>query len=248
VLPRFYAPDAGADRSTGNVTLSEEESRHARLVLRLRPGDGVSVFNGRGGEWRARVTDVAKTRVTVALDRPVAPAKESAVAILLLQAVLKGDHMDAVIRDATMLGVREIWPVLTDHTVVSPRATSGAGAQSRWDRVAIASSKQCRRAVVPAIAKAAPVHAALADPLLEAYDVRVVLAEPAVRRTANAPDVVRPASAVLAVGPEGGWSPQELARFDVHRFDPMTLGALTLRADAAATVALSILRERWKDL
>lgn len=245
--PRFFAPDAGRQRSTADLALSEEEPRHATSVLRLRPGDEVAVFDGRGGEWLARITTTSKSAVHLVLGEAIRSAAEPRVALTLLQAVLKGDHMDVVVRDATMLGVARIIPILTTHTAANPGAAAGARVRGRWVRVAIASAKQCRRAVVPEIASAVPLESALAAAATTRSDVRIVLAEPTARSGEWGTPSGSPRSATLAVGPEGGWARDELERFRAAGFVPLTLGSLTLRADAASMVAIGALRERWGD-
>jgi 16S rRNA (uracil1498-N3)-methyltransferase len=248
VLPRFFAPDASSDGPSRDVQLSEEESRHAKSVLRLSAGDALAVFDGRGREWLARVVSLARSAVTVRLETPLLPAAEPRLQVILLQAVLKGDHMDAVVRDATMLGATEIHPVITANTVANAKAASGPAARARWLRVAIASAKQCRRAVVPVIMTAAPLEDVLKAAPVAGSDRRIVLAEPGAAGERRAPERGTPRSVAVAVGPEGGWSSDELSRFDSARFEFLTLGALTLRADAAALVAISVLRDRWGDL
>lgn len=245
MLPRFYAPDA--DDTNGELTFSSEESRHATAVLRLTVADEVIVFDGRGREWRAHITSASKSGVRVRRVASLVPATEPRVRITLLQAALKRDHMDAVIRDATMLGVAVIQPVITEHTVVTGRAATSEGARARWLRVAVASAKQCRRAVVPEIGEAVRLAAALEIHSVASADVRIVLAEPiAAGQPRPTPTPAR--TAALAVGPEGGWSGEELDLFTRAGFVSLTFGTLTLRADAAAVVAISALRERWGDL
>lgn len=246
MLPRFYAPNA--DGLTIDIALPAEEARHALAVLRLRVDDELVVFDGRGREWQARIASISKTRVTVRLGAEQHSALEPRVRVVLLQATLKGDHMDAVVRDATMLGVAAIWPMITAHTAVNPKAASGAGAQNRWLRVAIASAKQCRRATVPVIRAGAPLGTAVQDVTLRTCDARILLVEPVVRDRLQEHSTTVVQTAALAVGPEGGWAREELEQFARAGFVSLTMGALTLRADAAALVALSVLRERWKDL
>jgi 16S rRNA (uracil1498-N3)-methyltransferase len=245
MLPRFYAPDA--DDTNDELMLSSEESRHAIAVLRLNVADELIVFDGRGREWRAHITSASKSGVRVRRVAALVPAPEPRIRVTLVQAVLKKDHMDAVIRDATMLGVAAIQPVITAHTVVIGRAAASEGARARWLRVAVASAKQCRRAVVPEIGEAVRLQPALQIPMVAAADVRILLAEP----TAGAESRPMPTpaeAATLAVGPEGGWSREDLDLFARAGFVSVTLGPLTLRADAAAVVAISALRERWGDL
>ena len=247
VLPRFFAPAATVGR--GTIPLPADEAHHATRVMRLRAGDPIAVFDGAGHEWRARIAEISKGAVQVELVEAVSAAAEPRVHVTLLHAVLKGDHMDAVVRDATMIGVAAVRPVITARTMASSTAASGARAGQRWTRVAVASAKQCRRAVVPSIAPTARLDGLLGSGFASA-DQRIVLAEPAAGSPGVELDALDrdPSRAVLAVGPEGGWTADELQGFASGGFQPLTLGTLTLRADAAALIAVSILRARWRDL
>jgi 16S rRNA (uracil1498-N3)-methyltransferase len=242
MLPRFFVPGAGSGET---VSLSGEEAHHAARVLRLRPGDEIAVFDGRGGEWRARLEAVAPRAVRARLLARSTPAPELPFPVTLVQAVLKGDRMDDLVRDATMLGVAAIQPVVSERTVARGVAER---ARARWCRVAIASARQCGRAVVPEIAPVAD----LADYLRRGAPAReaslILLVEPGAGGglpLARFRDR-RPISAlVLAAGPEGGWTPAEIAAARGAGFEPLTLGRLTLRADAAAVVALAALLGVW---
>src|SRR5512134_317083 len=154
MLPRFYAPSL--DPAAREVTLPPDEAAHLARVLRLAPGDDVAVFDGRGGEFRARVVRASRAAVTVAIVEPLLPAAEPAVRLTLVQAVLKADAMEHVVRDATMMGVSRIDPLITSHVTVPARAIAGARAVERWRRIAVASAKQCRRATVPVIGEPQP--------------------------------------------------------------------------------------------
>jgi 16S rRNA (uracil1498-N3)-methyltransferase len=221
--------------------------------MRLGPGDEIVLFDGHGHEWRARLTAATKAGVRAALIEPLESAREPRVSLTLAQAVLKGEHMDAVIRDATMMGVAAIRPMITERTIArvkaSPGASSGARALERWRRVALASAKQCRRATLPAIAPPTSLDALTQRGAGERHQPRIVLAEPSTGLTSpSGVDVPVPASALLAVGPEGGWSAAELTTLLDAGFVALTFGSLTLRADAAALVAIGILRSTWRDL
>ena len=129
--------------------LSDDEARHLSQVLRLAVGDEVAVFDGAGREFRARVERVEPGRRGPAAARGDARRRPSPpCALTLAQAVIKGEKMDDVVRDATMMGVAAIEPLVTEHTAAHMKA---GRAPERWRRIAIASAKQCRRAVVPAI-------------------------------------------------------------------------------------------------
>lgn len=246
MLPRFFVP--GASPGARQLSLPSNEAHHAIEVMRLRAGDQVLVFDGAGREWRAVVSACGRRRAAVELLEPVEPVPEPRVHVTLAQAVLKGDHMDAAVRDATMLGVTAIAPVITAHAAVNAAAASGTKARDRWTRVAISSTKQCRRAVVPSIGPAMSLENWLGS--LSDDGERIVLAEPSATSGALRPYApgLPPARAVLAVGPEGGWAAGELEVFAASGFSGLTLGSATLRAEAAALVALSVLRAWWRDL
>ena len=241
VLPRFYVPLLGP--SGGEAALPADEARHLTRVLRLGVDDEIAVFDGRGHEFRARVQEAARERVRVALVEPLVPAPEARVPLTLVQALLKGDRMDDVVRDATMMGVAAIQPVVSERTIARRQGTE------RWERVAIASAKQCRRAVVPAIAPVASVPGWLATP---PGGLTLLLVEPTAaggfeQSMRTLLDRAAPSAAVV-VGPEGGWTPQERDAMIAAGCTPVTLGALTLRADAVPVAALALLRFALNDL
>jgi 16S rRNA (uracil1498-N3)-methyltransferase len=244
-LPRFLAPDLDPVQPT--VRLPDVESRHLVRVLRLRAGDPVRVFDGRGNEFAATVAVAHDDAATLALTERVATPSEPPVALTLIQAVLKGEAMDAAVRDATMMGVARIRPVLTSHVAVKPALATRPGQTARWQRIAVASAKQSRRATVPGV----EATTALADVLTTLPERSLLLVEPASATAAQpmrtALAGARPAAAALLVGPEGGWTGEEIAAAVAHRAVAVTLGALTLRADAVPLVALAIVRCLWDD-
>ena len=239
--PRFFAPDlAGPDVP---VVLPAEEAGHLARVLRLGPGATVSVFDGRGVEYLARVEQVTPRRVVVRPYRSVLPAPEPVVALTVAQALLKGRAFDDVVRDVTMVGAVAVQPLLTDRTEARARDTA------RWIRIAVASAKQCRRAVVPEVRTPDSFRSWLdSDRSL----VRLLLVEPGAAEADGAlrslQDRPPPETATLAVGPEGGWSGEEVAAATAAGFVPLTLGRRTLRADAVVVCAVSVLQYVWGDL
>jgi 16S rRNA (uracil1498-N3)-methyltransferase len=179
----------------------------------------------------------------VELGLPISPTPEPPVRVSLAVALLKGDQMDTVVREATMLGVYEIVPVASTHVAVPAAARRAPAALERWHRVAVASAKQCGRAVVPAIAPVTPF-----DRVIGPKDGRPVLmcVEPA--RAAGPPAAVSgaaPVDAVVLVGPEGGWTDDEIAQAVYCGVKFMHLGPRTLRAETAPTVALTALWSAW---
>jgi 16S rRNA (uracil1498-N3)-methyltransferase len=245
MVPRLYVPSLASGARV--LTLPADEGDHLRRVLRAKAGWAVRVFDGRGAEYEARVAAIGRDGVSVEVGDAVAAAAECRVRVTLAQAVLKGEKIDAVIRDAVMMGVAAVQPVLTDRTDVPASAFDHGGRTGRWRRIAIASVKQCGRAVVPEIHPPLSLRACLDAHRCEAG---VVLVEPsAAGRAPETGSVPRgPASALVIVGPEGGWEPDEVAKAVRAGCVPMTLGPRTLRADAAPIVALSVLMQYWGEL
>jgi 16S rRNA (uracil1498-N3)-methyltransferase len=250
MVPRIHV--AGLVLAAGPLEVPADEAHHLQHVLRLRAGAAVRVFDGAGHEWEARVARVDRRGVAVELLNPVTPGPEWDVNVVLAQAVLKGERMDGVVRDATMLGVAAVWPMTTRHDAVGTRASDPRQGE-RWRRVAAASAKQCGRAVVPAIRDVTGI-----DDVLTARreQVGLLLVEPAAlpavpvggrgdRSLEAVRDRARSAGAVVLVGPEGGWAGEEVERAIAAGCVPWTLGGLTLRADAIAVCALAVLRYAW---
>jgi 16S rRNA (uracil1498-N3)-methyltransferase len=249
VRPRFHVPgvNSTAVRDKAQVELPEDEAEHLVRVLRLGVGDEVDVFDGRGGLWRAEVVQVGKKSASIRPIEAVTPARELEVRISLILSVLKGDKMDEVVRDAVMMGVAAIRPVVSERSDVSLTSMARSSRIARWQRIAVASAKQCGRAVVPEIHDAAPLDWYWTEP---AGAVRIMCIEPsaALGDVKSVPAVARPAVADLIIGPEGGWAVSEVAAAHDSGAILMSLGSRTLRADAVPIVALTALLTIWGDL
>jgi len=250
MLPRFYAPDAAPGATA--VELPADEARHLTRVLRLGVGAEVAVFDGAGHEFVARVARVSRAGVRVRIGARREPAPEPAIPLTLVQAVLRGEHMHDAVRDAVMMGVAAIQPVATEHGQVRLSALQRGGGAERWRRIAVASAKQCGRAVVPAIRPARTFGDIVAEAPADGA-LRILLVEPAaaaggVHEAASLSRRPEPRSAVLAVGSEGGWAADEVEAALAHGWLPVTLGRRTLRADATPVAAIAVLQFCWKDL
>jgi 16S rRNA (uracil1498-N3)-methyltransferase len=178
--------------------------------------------------------------------RVSAPA-ELAVPITLAQAVLKGDRMDDVVRDAVMLGVTAVQPLVTRRTETTVAALRAARVD-RWRRVALASVKQSRRAVLPDICTPLTLDTYLAE--RRPADLSLMLVEPSAAEGIEPLAVLRrqpaPHDAAVLVGPEGGWAPEEVQAARERQVRLATFGSRTLRADAVPVAALSILTFLWE--
>lgn len=244
---RFFAP--ALDPGDESAVLPREEGEHLVRVLRLGVGDTVAVFDGRGHEWLARVASAIRRDVRVQLLSRVEPAAEPGVALTLAQAILKAEKMDDVVRDAVMLGATAIQPVVSRRTEVTVAGLMRGARLERWRRVALASVKQSRRAVLPDIRTPLTLDTLLDEP---AASLRLMLVEPGAATASESLSTIQqappPPDAMLLVGPEGGWMAEECAAAAARGVRLVTLGHRTLRADAVPVAAISVLQYLWGDL
>lgn len=243
MIARVLVP--AAVREGDVLDVPADEAGHLVRVLRLSPGASVRVFDGRGQEWEStlRVTTKHGAVVELGAARPAAP--EPRVRYTLAVAVLKGDGTDEVVRDAVMMGVQVIRPFISARTEVRAAALERAHRRERWERVAVASAKQCGRAVLPVIHEVVDLSTLLAG---DGDALRLLLVEPAVAATAaRLRDIAAPQAVSLAIGPEGGWTAEEADSAVAAGWQPLTLGARVLRAEAAPLAALAACQAVWSD-
>lgn len=239
-VPRFLVPHLS--ETPERLELPRDEAHHAARVLRLPVGAPVVLFDGDGLECLARVDSLEGGVVTCLREAVGRASNEPPRPVTLVQATLAGSGMDAVVRDATMLGVHAIDVVSAARSQLPMRAVTQRKLVERWQRVAVASAKQCGRARVPTIRCWATMAEAITAPRA---GLRLVLVEPSFGAPRTAPPFEMSATAApthVLVGPEGGWTPDEMEAIDRAGWSPWRLGPLTLRADAAGAAALAVLQ------
>src|SRR5678816_104973 len=232
---RFHAPPTAFTQTT--VTLTADEARHLRDVLRLKAGDEVYVFDGRGREFRCSVSN---TKAELRIESEVEPAKpESQLQLNLCVALLKGEKFDLVVQKATELGVTTITPVITRHADIHLRDQSDATKRvARWQRIALEAAKQSGRAFVPEISLPVAFETALEG-------VGVMFSE----RGGEPFESLTGAGAMTAlVGSEGGWADEEIEAARARDFHIVTLGGRILRAETAAIAVTVLMQHRFGDL
>ncbi|MDA8364136.1 MAG: 16S rRNA (uracil(1498)-N(3))-methyltransferase [Gammaproteobacteria bacterium] len=240
-VPRFYCPQIPGTGMT--VELPPTAAHHAMRVLRLRIGDGIAVFGGDGSECRAVISLMSHDRVSAEIQSCSGIDRESPLDITLIQAVSSGDRMDLTIRMAVELGVARIVPVIGVRSVVHLEGERARKRQRHWEEVVIAACEQCGRNRLPVVDPVAP----LADWLRESprAPVRWVLTPDA---TTTAHDLARPDGAVqLLVGPEGGFTDDELRAAARGGFEGIRFGPRIMRTETAAAAALAAFAALWGD-
>ncbi len=216
------------------ATLAGEQAAHLARVLRAEPGQVFDVVAG-GFLHRAEITSVEEERVVFTLHEEL--ESDAALPLHLLLAVFKFDHMEWAIEKATELGVGRVTPILARRTE-KHLAQAAAKRVERWRRIALEASKQSRRTTIPEIADPIALKPTLAQ---EKSATRILLSETEQATSlaaalASAPE----GDLALAIGPEGGWTAEEMALFTEHQWRPVTLGPRILRAETAAIAAIAI--------
>jgi 16S rRNA (uracil1498-N3)-methyltransferase len=236
-----------------SATLTGDQAAHLARVLRAEPGQIYDIVTG-GFLHRAEITDVTTGNgedyeVLFTLHEEL--QSDASLPLHLLLAVFKFDHMEWAIEKATELGVARITPILARRTE-KHLAQAALKRSERWRRIALEASKQSRRTDIPEIADPLALKAALAA---ESSPTRILLSETEQTNTLTAAlqssraaglpepgtsDIASATTHAIAIGPEGGWTPEEMSLFTQHRWQPVTLGPRILRAETAAIAAIAI--------
>ena len=234
-MSRFFLPP---DVWQSSPALTGDEARHLSQVMRIKPGESVTVFDGHGRRATAEILTVARDRVALRLGTAhVPPAPQPA--ITLAQAIPKGKTMDLIVQKAVELGIAAIQPLVSRHTVVHP----ADGKSDKWRRTALEACKQCGQDMLPAIADPLPMEPWLT---MQAATTGLKLIASLAPGAHPLREVLRAhpgtTSATLLVGPEGDFSAAEIQHALTAGFLPVSLGSIVLRVETATLFCLSALR------
>lgn len=236
---RAYHPGLVAQRDA-TISLAPGEAHHVRRVLRLAVGETLRVFDGAGAEWSCVIERSSAGDVAVRLVEPVLAAVEPLCSVSLFHALSRPEATDWVIQKATEVGVAAIRLVAGERSEVGRPSPARL---ERWIRIAVEACKQSGRRVVPAVA--------LLD---ELPDVPAGVAGLLLDQDRGLPSIGshlasrEPGPVALAIGPEGGFAPGEVALAHERGWCGVTLGPRTLRTETAAVVATALVLHRWGDL
>ena len=222
--------------------ISDEDYAHITRVMRLGPGDTITVFDDELFEYEGRIKSISPASLTMEVRNARRTETEPALELNLFQSILKGGRMDEVIREATQLGVSRVYPVISQRTVV--RTTSKI---ARWNKIALESTKQCGRTAPPVVAE--PVGFADSMGIRAGSEIRIILYENSGKLFRDCGIPERPArTANLFVGPEGGFSEEEISLASENGYTPVGLGKRILKAETAAVVGLALMQSRFGDI
>ncbi len=262
-LTRVYVD--GALHPGSIIDLARETGAHLAKVLRARSGDELVLFNGDGREFIGTIDAVRGSRVSVSIGAARPIDRESPCRLTLVQCIPRGDRMDFIVQKATELGVARIVPVLSQRSVVRLDSAQSASKQAHWRAVAVSACEQCGRNRLPTVEAPQPLLnylGALPPPKPKPGEAAVagvrclrLVMEPEdehgeqnAARPLEIDSLGTVAAADIAIGPEGGFAPEELEAFKLSAFIRAGLGPRVLRTETAAIAAIVMLQARFGDL
>ena len=241
-MPVFFVSPECIDQQTISVT--GDVLVHLRDSLRITVGETLWLNSGKGVRYHVEITDVSKRAVTGRILETIQEPLRRTPRLVLGQSLLKGEKMDWVIQKAIELGVSEIVPIESQHSVVQLKADRVDNQLARWQRIALEAAQQSEQWRMPTIAPPRSLVRLLAN--RETSGRTLMLAERRDGKSLQTVELPRDvtSSVLVVIGPEGGWSKEEMGIAEQAGVVPITLGQHILRSETAAIATISILQSR----
>ncbi|HFC6854141.1 TPA: 16S rRNA (uracil(1498)-N(3))-methyltransferase [Neisseria meningitidis] len=239
-MPRFHLPE---NLSVGQtVNLPDNIVRHLN-VLRIRPNENITLFDGKGKAHAARLTILEKRRAEAEILREETADTESPLNITLIQSISSGDRMDFTLQKSVELGITAIQPVISERCIVRLDGERAAKRLARWQEIVISACEQSGRNTVPPVLPIIGYREALDK--MPSESTKLIMS---INRARKLGDIRQPSGAIVfMVGPEGGWAEQEEQQAFEAGFQAVTLGKRILRTETAPLAALAAMQTLWGD-
>ncbi|HEZ0936040.1 TPA: 16S rRNA (uracil(1498)-N(3))-methyltransferase [Neisseria meningitidis] len=239
-MPRFYLPE---NLSVGQtVALPDNIVRHLN-VLRVRPNENITLFNGKGKAHAAQLTVLEKRRAEAEILHEDTTDNESPLNITLIQSISSGERMDFTLQKSVELGVTAIQPVISERCIVRLDGERAAKRLARWQEIVISACEQSGRNTVPPVLPIIGYREALDK--MPSESTKLIMS---INRARKLADIRQPSGAIVfMVGPEGGWTEQEEQQAFEAGFQAVTLGKRILRTETAPLAALAAMQTLWGD-
>lgn len=239
-MPRFHLPE---NLSVGQtVALPDNIVRHLN-VLRVRPNENITLFDGKGKAHAARLTVLEKRRAEAEILHEDTTDNESPLNITLIQSISSGDRMDFTLQKSVELGVTAIQPVISERCIVRFDGERAAKRLARWQEIVISACEQSGRNTVPPVLPIIGYREALDK--MPSESTKLIMS---INRARKLGDIRQPSGAIVfMVGPEGGWTEQEEQQAFEAGFQAVTLGKRILRTETAPLAALAAMQTLWGD-
>lgn len=238
----------GKEAHSGTVFLTGRDAKHISKVLRMKPGDTLSLTDGQGTDFKGDILKIEKDLVRIEIRDVMDSATESPVHITVFQGMLKDGKMDTLVRHLTELGITEWVPLRCERAVAVPTDQKATKRIQRWETISREALKQCRRSVLPRIGPPAPI-----DEVIEQapeFDLKIAFWENAALSSKELDACKNKPVRKIAVmvGPEGGFTEKEMERLQQAGFTPYLMGPRILRAETGAMAACTLLQHIFGDL
>jgi 16S rRNA (uracil1498-N3)-methyltransferase len=245
-MHRFYIREQDIKEET--ALIQGQDARHLTHVLRLSPGDHVELADGRGLCWQARIIAMDSQGVTLDLISRTVLHGESPVSITVAQGMLKDKKMDMVIRHLTELGMTRWIPFFAHRSIPRPDPRKLTARVERWQRIAREAMKQCKRSRLPQIDTPVTFEELLT--LSQEHDKKIAFWEKGCVPFGNITDEPgpRPRKIIVLIGPEGGFTQEEMEAAGNEGFSALFLGNRILRAETASLTACALVQHYFGDL
>lgn len=239
-MPRFHLPE---NLSVGQtVALPDNIVRHLN-VLRVRPNENITLFDGKGKAHAARLSFLEKRRAEAEILHEETADTESPLNITLIQSISSGERMDFTLQKSVELGVTAIQPVISERCIVRLDGERAAKRLARWQEIVISACEQSGRNTVPPVLPIIGYREALDK--MPSESTKLIMS---INRARKLGDIRQPSGAIaFMVGPEGGWTEQEEQQAFDAGFQAVTLGKRILRTETAALAALAAMQTLWGD-
>lgn len=241
-LTRIFQPSLFSLNTA--YSLDERASHHLTHVLRATVNEQIILFNGKGGEYQAHITQITKKSVSVMIDAFDSRDTESLLHIHLAQGIARGEKMDWIIQKSVELGVQEITPLSTERSNVRLDREREQKRLQHWQYVAISACEQSGRTRIPLIHPAAQLSTWIIHAKADCCFVLV----PSANRKLSSYPLSASSSCLLLIGPEGGLSDAEISLAQQNHFNPLHLGPRILRTETASLAAIAMLQSQYGDL
>ncbi|MFO7754160.1 MAG: 16S rRNA (uracil(1498)-N(3))-methyltransferase [Desulfobacteraceae bacterium] len=245
-MQKFFISDT--DSLDNTTIISGQDAKHISKVLRMKPGDMIDLTDGQGTDFKGEILEISKQAVKVMIRETAGSSTESPLSITVFQGMLKDRKMDTLVRHLTELGISDWIPLKCERAVAVPNAEKAAGRIRRWETISREALKQCRRSMAPEIGSPVSINE-MAESAAD-FDLKIVFQENA---SSSSPELeefkhLNIRKIAVMIGPEGGFSDNEIETVQKLGFRPYLMGPRILRAETAATAACTLIQHIFGDL
>ncbi|WP_090444058.1 16S rRNA (uracil(1498)-N(3))-methyltransferase [Natronincola peptidivorans] len=250
-MNRFFVSPTDIDLLTKEISISGEDVKHITKVLRLSNGDLIEVCDGEAFEYIAEIKNISKNQVILSIQEQLSLKREAPIDVILYQSIPKSTKMELIIQKTTEMGIKEVVPVMTERTIVQFKDKKDVEKKiDRWQKISAEAAKQSKRGKIPSIHLPIPLHNTIIH--AKENDLNIIAYEK--EDATGLKDIIAALETEhikrigIWIGPEGGFTEEEIHLATKNNIKSITLGPRILRTETAGLAALSILMYALGDL